>query len=148
MTKKCKSCNTKLPAARVKLNYSTCVGCSDVEAYGFVNVIVHKTGNSVQPLPKSQADAINKIGDRKRFGTILKGGSKTSTYNPKNTRFGCSTTFVGSDGMYDVIGSEAMKLFDNRGKDAVLSFIDKAVRNCDINLRQANQLKLIFNTLS
>ncbi len=147
MTKKCKSCNTKLPAARVKLNYSTCVECSSVEAYGFVNVIVHKTGNSVQPLPKSQADAINKIGDRKRFGTILKGGSKNSSYNPKNTKFGCSTVFVGSEGMFEQIGSEAMKIYDNRGKDAVLLFIEKSVRNCDISPRQANQLKLIVNNL-
>lgn len=148
MTKKCKVCSQLIPTGRIRLGYNVCVNCSEVEVYGMVNVIVHKTGNSVQPLPKSQADAINKHGDRKRFGTVLKGGSKTSHYSPKNTRFGCSTSFVGSKALYELVGTEAMKLYEGRGKSSAITYIDKAVRNCDINQRQANQLKLIFNTLN
>lgn len=143
----CKTCKKQLPSKRVQLGYNLCTSCSTTEQYGMVNVIVHKTGNSVQPLPKSQADAINKIGDRKRFGTILKGGSKTSTYNPKNTKYGCSTSFVGSEAMFAKIGEEAMHLLNIRGMCAVEKLIDKSLRNFDINLKQANQLRTIFNTL-
>ena len=36
------------------------------------NYIKHKTGNEFQFLPKSQADAINKMGERKGYGTCLR----------------------------------------------------------------------------
>ena len=79
--KLCSKCDVEIPLKRAKMGYLDCVKCSDVESYGFVNIINHKTGNTVQPMPKKQADIINKFGDRKRFGTVLKGGSKNDTYN-------------------------------------------------------------------
>jgi hypothetical protein len=37
-----------------------------------VQIVNHKTGNEVQFLPKSQADAINKMAKRKGYGTCLR----------------------------------------------------------------------------
>lgn len=145
MMTNCIKCGSSVPPARINLGYKVCVSCSDTEMYGMVNVIVHKTGNSVQPLPKSQADAINKVGDRKRFGTILKGGSKSTSYKPTKTKFSCSTTTIGSDRLYMVVGEEAMRLFERSGYDRVVDYINKAQRNFEINQKQANQLLTIFN---
>lgn len=144
---KCKTCNSELPAKRRELGFKVCVSCSDVETYGCVNIINHKTGNTVQPLPKSQAAAINKIGDRKRFGTVLQGGSKSTTYNPKDVKKGCSTAFVGDPESFDLVGREAMILLDTKGVEAATLFIDKQVKNYYININQAFKLKQLVNQI-
>ena len=144
----CKNCNTKLPPKRVSSGFNHCIECSDVETYGCVNIINHKTGNTVQPLPKSQAAAINKIGDRKRFGTVLKGGSKSNTYNPKDIKVGCSTVFVGSEATYNEVGESAMKILDTKGFEAASLFIDKQVQNYYITGSNAFKLKQILNYIS
>jgi len=143
---KCKSCNTEIPNVRISLGYVECVQCSSTEAVACVDIIYHKTGNDIQVMSKSQATAINKH-KRRGFGTMLKGGSKTSTYNPKNTKFGASTVVIGNDSLYNAIGEECMKIFESKGIDAVFTYINKAVKNYDINNTQAFKLKRIFNSL-
>jgi len=71
MSSICK-CGDAIHPVRIKLNYPTCVKCSTTEPYGAVQIVNHKTGNEYQFLPKSQADAINKMGERKGYGTCLR----------------------------------------------------------------------------
>jgi hypothetical protein len=143
----CKHCGNSVPVKRVQLGYTDCVSCSDVETYGYVNIINHKTGNEIQPLPKSQAAAINKIGDRKRFGTVLKGGSKSNTYNPKNTKYGCSTSFIGSEKLFEKVGIEAMTLLDERGLEAAIAYVGREVKELSISGSQAFQLRQILQVM-
>jgi len=44
---------------------------------GCVDIVYHKTGNTIQVMPKEQADAVNKAAKRSGFGTLtsMKGGS-------------------------------------------------------------------------
>ena len=144
--KACNTCGSKMPEKRVELGYSDCVKCSTTESYGFVNIINHKTGNTVQPMPKDQADAINKIGDRKRFGTVLRGGSKSDTYNPKNIKFGASLVQIGSPKLFEKVGEEAMFLLETSGFDTASSYIEKEVKNYNISGSQAFQLRQIMQT--
>lgn len=144
----CKVCNTKLPTKRKELGFKVCVSCSDVETYGFVNIINHKTGNTIQPLPKEQAAAINKVGDRKRFGTILKGGSKSTTYNPKNLKFGCSTVQIGSEASYEEVGAKAMSMLDVQGYEAASLYVEKQVREYYISGSQAFKIKQILKQIT
>lgn len=145
--KNCKKCQNPIPEKRSNLGFTVCVNCSDVDSYGCVNIINHKTGNTVQALPKSQAAAINKIGDRKRFGTVLRGGSKNSNYNPKGVKIGCSSSFVGSQTLYEKVGAEAMIIFDMNGIDAANIYIDKQVSDFTINKNQAFKIKLLIQHL-
>lgn len=146
--KVCKSCGSNMPQKRVELGYSECVKCSDVETYGFVNIINHKTGNTVQPLPRSQAQAINKIGDRKRFGTVLKGGSKSTAYNPKKTKHKVPTAFIGSEFSFDLVGKKALQLLEEKGLDSALSLVDKEVKDYTISALQAVQIRKVLHTFS
>ena len=146
--KPCKNCGSEMPEKRIELGYSSCVSCSNVETYGFVNIINHKTGNTVQPMPKDQAAAINRMGDRKRFGTVLKGGSKSDAYNPKNTKYKVSTLVIGSPKLFEKVGEEAMYLFETKGIDLAAAYIDKEVKDFIINKAQAFQLKQILTLLS
>jgi hypothetical protein len=144
----CKNCNSPIPSTRVNLGFKVCVQCSDVETYGCVNIINHKTGNTVQPLPKAQAAAINKLGDRKRFGTVLKGGSKSSTYNPgKDIKVGASSSFIGTLETFNQVGEQAMKLLESKGIDIAVQYIDKEVRNYSINPNQAFKIKRILTCI-
>lgn len=143
---KCISCNSDLPNVRVSLGYKECTSCSTIDTYGCVDIVYHKTGNTVQVMSKADAASVNKY-KRKGFGTMLKGGSKTSTYSPKNTKFGASTSIIGNEVTFNKVGEDCMKLFESKGIDSVFSYIDKAVRNLEINTNQAFKLKRIFNSL-
>ena len=146
--KVCKMCGSKMPEKRVQLGYIDCVKCSTTESYGFVNIINHKTGNTVQPMPKKQAEAINKIGERKRFGTVLKGGSKTNTYNPKNIKYGASTVQIGSPQSFDKVGQEALYLCETKGFDTASLYIDKEVKDYIISASQAFQIRQLLQVLN
>lgn len=146
--KTCKNCGSKMPEKRIELGYSSCVECSTTSAYGFVNIVNHKTGNTVQPMPKDQAAAINKMGDRKRFGTVLKGGSKSDSYKPKHTKYKPSLSAVGSPKLFEKVGEEAMYLCETKGFDTASLYVDKEVRDYNISKSQAFQIKQIMSLLT
>ena len=143
---KCISCNSDLPNVRISLGYKECTSCSTVDTYGCVDIVYHKTGNTVQVMSKAAAAEVNKH-KRRGFGTMLKGSSKSSTYNPKGSKHGVSTCVIGSDQSYNKVGEISMSLFENKGIDAAFDYIDRAVKNYDINKNQAFKLKRIFNSL-
>jgi len=68
---KCK-CKNIIPPQRIALGYTVCVNCSSTEAYGCVNITYHKTGNTIQVLPKAQAARIRKLSARRGYGTCLR----------------------------------------------------------------------------
>jgi len=143
----CKKCNSKLATKRAELGFRVCTACSEVEAYGCVDIVYHKTGNTVQVMSKEQAASVNKYA-RKRFGTVLKGGIKSTTYNPKGIIKGCSTTFIGSDKSYEKVGEMMMNLLDAKGFDTASHYIDKQADNYAINGTQAFKLKQLLNNIS
>lgn len=145
----CNNCGTTIPTKRSDLGYKTCIDCSTTEAYGCVNIINHKTGNTVQVMSREQASAINKIGDRKRFGTILRGGSKSDSYNPKKVVYGgCSTSFVGSKELFDEVGEKAVNMLELRGLEAALGLIDKECKEYTISGNQAFRIRQIVQMLN
>jgi hypothetical protein len=141
------TCGYHIPDARVKLGFKDCVSCSSQEKYGFINIINHKTGNTIQVMPREQAENINKVGDRKRFGTILKGGSKNTNYNPKNIKIGCSVSFVGSKINFEESGKRVMNIFENDGKQKAFEQIEREMKNLNIDKHQASKLKQIISFL-
>ena len=68
---KCK-CKNIIPQARLALGYTSCVECSTVEPYGCVALTYHKTGNTIQIMPKAQAKRIRKLTARRGYGTMLR----------------------------------------------------------------------------
>lgn len=140
------NCGNNIHPKRVNLGYKTCTECSTTERYGSVNIINHKTGNTVQVMSKEQAISINKVGDRKRFGTILRGGSKSTAYNPKKLSGGscCSIAYTGTKETYEMVGKEAMLTLDYLGYDDAVKYIQKQVQDCMINNMQASEIKRIL----
>ena len=79
----CIKCKEEIHAARLKVLPKTkvCVNCSTAEAVSCVDVIYHKTGNTIQIMDKESADKINKLAKRSGFGIMagMKGGSGGAT---------------------------------------------------------------------
>lgn len=147
--KLCKSCRCEIPQKRADLGYVECVQCSTTEKYGFVNIINHKTGNTIQTMKKEQADAINKIGDRKRFGTVLRSGSKSTTYNPKNIKHGgCSVYHYGSEAMFNSVGERAMIALETKGLKDALAIVQKRLTESVIDKFQASKLRQMLTYLA
>ena len=67
---KCK-CKNIIPIQRVSLGYNSCIDCSTVEQYGCAPITFHKTGNSIQIMSSSDAAKIDKMTQRRGYGTML-----------------------------------------------------------------------------
>ena len=151
---KCKNCDKDIPQKRIKLGFKKCVNCSDTEKYGVVDVVYHKTGNTVEIMDAKSAEAINKAAKRSGYGVMrgmTKGGSKSiSTYNPngKNKGAGASTSFVGNEIGFNKVGEKAMLFFEIAGIDSAFEVIEKAFKNMEINLYQRNKLFQVFENLN
>ena len=68
---KCK-CGTTVHPVRVKFGYSNCVTCSTTERYGCAPITNHKTGNTIQIVPKEIAENIIRLAARQGYG-VCKG---------------------------------------------------------------------------
>ena len=151
---KCNKCQKDIPQKRVELGFKKCVDCSDTEKYGVVDVVYHKTGNTVEITDSKTADAINKASKRTGYGVMrgmTKGGSKSvSLYKPKGKSMGkaVSTSFVGSEITFNKVGEKAMLYFSVEGFDSAMDIIDKAFQEMEINNHQLNKLKKVFESLN
>lgn len=65
----CYKCGNDMPELRLtKYGYKHCVNCSNVERVGGVPITNHKTGNTIQVVPKEIADNIIRLAQRKGYG--------------------------------------------------------------------------------
>jgi len=148
---KCKSCDSDLPSKRVGLGFNHCIKCSTVERYGTVDIVYHKTGNTVQHVSAETAKEINKMATRRGFGSSLgriSAGSAGGEFTKKKYEYGASIAQVGSENMYQRIGDEVMSKFEIFGYEAAMIYIQKCFDNVRINQFQAFKLKQVINALS
>jgi hypothetical protein len=65
----CYKCGGDMPLLRrIKFGYNHCTRCSTVERVGGVPITNHKTGNTLQVVPKDVADNIIRLAQRKGYG--------------------------------------------------------------------------------
>ena len=80
---KCK-CGSQIPEARLELGYKTCVLCSTEEKVGCIDVVYHKTGNTIEITDRETAEKIRKLSRRNSKGIMvgMRPSSKSMTYQP------------------------------------------------------------------
>ena len=148
---KCKSCGCEIPTKRVAMGFKQCVNCSTVERYGTVDIVYHKTGNTVQHVSAETAKQVNKLAARRGFGSSLgriSAGSSGGDFTKKKYEYGASTATIGSPEMYERIGQEVMLELEYSGYDAAIKLIDKSFHKLRINQQQSYKLKQVVNALS
>lgn len=141
----CKSCGNKLHVKRIELGFKHCTDCSTVDTYGTLDITYHKTGNTVQHVDKETASHINKISRRSGFGSSL---GKIKSGGPKEfsgkIEHGCSTAVVGSQAMFDKVGTEMMFQLDLHGFTKAFTYLERCFNNMTINQSQFIKLKSVL----
>lgn len=145
-------CGNAIPQKRTELGYKECVNCSTVEAHGCIDIIYHKTGNTIQITDKQTAERMRLLSRRSGFG-ILRGmrAGKTSTYKPtinKNSNKAIVAMHIPSAEVFDNIGKEALITMEIEGYDFALAFLQKKVDSGTILPIQMNRIKSILIELN
>lgn len=140
----CIKCQSEIPAQRIKIlpNTKTCTNCSDEEAVGAVDIVYHKTGNTIQIMDKKSADSINKSARRTGFGSLraMKGGSGGSDTSVKlGTKMCIPRQPTQED--FEIVGKEMMNLIEWEDRDNIIVMLDSKLNNRTIS--SAHYRKLI-----
>ena len=145
----CTKCKENIDTRRLKALPKTkvCVNCSTAEAVSCVDVIYHKTGNTIQIMDKESADKINKLAKRSGFGIMagMKGGSGGAT----------KTTSLGNVAVWRVPTAEdyqrALKrvgeLIDLENREKCLKYAQQQYDSKLINSKHLFNLRTIIDTL-
>jgi len=145
----CTKCKEDIDIRRLKALPKTkvCVNCSTAEAVSCVDVIYHKTGNTIQIMDKESADKINKLAKRSGFGIMagMKGGSGGAT----------KTTSLGNVAVWRVPTAEdyqrALKrvgeLIDLENREKCLKYAQQQYDSKLINSKHLFNLRTIIDTL-
>ena len=141
----CKSCSKEIPTKRVELGFNQCVDCSTTETYGTIDIVYHKTGNTVEHVDKKTAAHVNKISRRAGFGSSLgkikSGGHKEFS---KKIEKGCSTVTIGSANMFERVGNEMLLQYEIGGLERAYKYLEKALDNISITNGQYCTLKRVM----
>lgn len=147
---KCTKCKNEIPAKRVELGYKDCVDCSTTEAYSCVDIVYHKTGNTIQVMDKETADAINKLSRRSGFGVMrgmLGGSGKSEKYDTVKISK-VEPVIVYTKENFDKVGAETMDILEIDGYEVAYRYIYKSHERGFINTLQKNKLVDIIKEIS
>ena len=145
---KCK-CNQEIPAARYNLGYKTCVECSTESALGCVDIIYHKTGNTIQQCTQEQAEAIRKVSRRSGFGAAagMRAGGERPMKVQLTRRPMPALARIATQDVLDVIGSEYITLLETSTKPAADKYLSSKVTGFVITKAQARHIETVCTAL-
>ncbi len=145
---KCK-CEVEIPQARVALGYRVCVDCSQEQPVSCVDIIYHKTGNTIQQCTKEQADAIRKASRRSGFGAaagMRAGGEPKPKIKLTRRPMPALARRITLEDL-DAIGREAMSVLESEGEAAMQKFLERVVSSFRCSARQASQIAAACSAL-
>jgi hypothetical protein len=146
----CKSCQEPIHPDRLKAlpHTTTCVNCSDVKGVACVDIVYHKTGNTIQIMDQAAAKAINKASQRTGFGSLkaLKGGSGGDGL--RNVKTGVFKMRIPPNlNDYEKVGEEIMKFVEFKEKEEAIELLNNALSKNRVTSSQYSQLLTIINEL-
>jgi hypothetical protein len=146
----CKNCQEPINPARLAAlpHTTTCVNCSDVQGVACVDIVYHKTGNTIQIMDKDSAKAINKASKRTGFGSLkaLKGGSGDGRIE---TKLGVYKMRIPPpiENCYESVGEEMMKFVEFKEKEEAINLLNESLSKSKITSSQYGKLLTIVNEL-
>ena len=136
-------CGNPIPEKRVELGYRECVDCSTVEKYGFVDVVYHKTGNTIEVLSAEDAKKMLELTKRRGFGSM---SSIRGSRSGAAVALTLPETFHTEED-FQKAGQEAMREYEVLGVQAALELVEQMHRKEKISLHQKKRLIDIFAAL-
>jgi len=132
-------CGIKIHPKRIEMGYRVCVDCSTESAWSAVQVVYHKTGNTIEVVKDPEVAALaTAMSQRTGFG-VMKG----LTGNHRKTRLAANTPkrkeiqqSVVSDKIISrkpiqtdwyAVGEEAVSVLETAGIESALAYLEKAL---------------------
>lgn len=147
---KCR-CGSTISEVRIQYGYNECTQCSTVEAHGCIDIIYHKTGNTIQITDKKTAERMRSLSRRSGFGTLRgMGAGKTETFKTtiKKDSGRVSRVFIPNNDVFEEVGKEALILMETTGYDKAILFLQKKVLELSISNIQMNKIKGVLTVLN
>lgn len=139
----CIKCREEMHPKRIALGYNKCIQCSDTEAYGVIDVVYHKTGNTIEITDKHTAERINKLGSRTGFGIMrgLRPGKQTKSKTklsdkPVNQLVDADE----SEEAYDTVGASMMDIYETNGLQPAIEYVINQNESYRISFKQRSRL--------
>jgi hypothetical protein len=146
---KCKACKNEIPTRRAELGYNECVNCSTIESYGCVDLVYHKTGNTLEIVDKQTAAKINKLARRSGFG-VMRGivGNKNRISDIPLAVPKYEELIIETQENFEKAGEVAISMLEEHGLDAAMQSLSSFYSNRQISIKQMNNLNAIVRKLS
>jgi hypothetical protein len=148
---KCR-CGSEIPERRVNLGYTECVNCSKVEQVGCIDIVYHKTGNTIQITDKETAEKMRQLSRRTGFGTLrgMKPGPKSDTYNPKGKIRGSNLmarAVFPDPKRFEEAGAVAWDILEREGFDAAMKWLQKKIDELWLTPVQVGKIRAILSVM-
>ncbi len=145
---KCK-CSMEIPEGRYALGYRTCLSCSTETARACIDIITHKTGNTIEQCSPETAAAIRKAGRRSGFGAAagMRAGSERPMRVKITRRPMPARARVATLEELEAIGSECIHLIEHAGLDAMQKYLAKQVARFACDAAQARRIETACTAL-
>lgn len=146
---KCTKCKNSIPERRANLGYKECTSCSTVESYSCIDVVYHKTGNTLEIVDKETAARINKLARRSGFGVmrgIIGSKSKGAELSLSVPKF--EEPIIETQENFNQVGESATNILDEQGIEHAIKYVASAHSLRTISLSQVNKLCSILHKLS
>ena len=149
---KCK-CGSQIPEIRTKLGYKVCVECSTEERVGCIDVVYHKTGNTIEITDKETAEKIRKLSRRNASGIMvgMKPSAKSMTYQPSskiNVQRLLARAVIADPAQFELDGAQAWEILERDGFEAAVAWLGKRVRDLWITPVQMGRIRVALEELS
>lgn len=145
---KCIQCSNPIPKQRLKAlpHTKVCVECSTEDAKGAVDIVYHKTGNTIQIMDKESADAINKAARRTGFGSLraMRGGSGGSTGKVELGAHGTIPRMPTQED-FERVGKRMMDMLDWNSRAEIIQFLEDKVNARTISGAHCRKLVTILD---
>jgi len=145
----CIKCKEDIDSRRLKALPKTkvCVNCSTIEAVSCVDVIYHKTGNTIQIMDKQSADKINKLAKRSGFG-IMSGMKGSSGGGTDYKNIGKVSVFrIPTEEDYQRALKRVGEFIDLENRERALKYVQNQYESKLINGKHTFNLNTIIKTL-
>jgi hypothetical protein len=146
---KCTKCKNSIPERRANLGYKECINCSTIESYSCIDVVYHKTGNTLEIVDKETAARINKLAHRSGFGVmrgIIGSKSRGSEFSLSVPKF--EEPIIETQENFNIVGESATNILDEQGIEHAIKYITSAYSLRTISLSQMNKLYSILHKLN
>jgi hypothetical protein len=145
-------CGKEIPEKRTQLGYRDCVECSTVERVGCIDIVYHKTGNTIEITDRETAEKIRKLSRRNAKGIMvgMKPSPKSETWKPPKNFNGqrlLERAVKPDPAQFEADGARAMEILESEGFSAAVAWLQKRVSDLWLTPVQMGRIRRILEAL-